>query len=97
MQAFDANRSAPVLVELLESEEGQVLCKGKRAVVPGCGYVAALSDTAALACMVSQFPCYPSLGTGHGHSAQTMTWWSMLTVQTRTHRHLQHQRRVTLG
>eukprot|EP00892_Ulva_mutabilis_P009053 jgi/Ulvmu1/651/UM010_0022.1 len=36
-EAFDAYQSAPVLVELLQSDEGQALCKGKSAVVPGCG------------------------------------------------------------
>ena len=39
VQAFDAERAAPALTKLLQSQEGQDLVRGKTAVVPGCGCV----------------------------------------------------------
>lgn len=44
MQAFDAERSAPALVNFLQSDEGQAVVKGKDAVVPGCGCACLLSS-----------------------------------------------------
>jgi hypothetical protein len=37
MQGWDAKKAAPVFANLLESELGQEMVKGKEAVVPGCG------------------------------------------------------------
>lgn len=36
MQGFDGSRAAPSLVKALES--GELSVKGKRVLVPGCGY-----------------------------------------------------------
>jgi hypothetical protein len=37
LQFFDAERSAPCLVKLLQSPTGKQMCIDKSAVVPGCG------------------------------------------------------------